>query len=172
MTKQVIALSLRTAAQLPSIPETQRQLAIGRLDAKTRLSIPDLEAMKDAYAFAIVTTHERWEVVEVLDALSLSPYCPAEHIVVSPKGKRQDLGHWRRWRAGFEDGGTPLAAVIDNSEKGPGSVLWPLSNAPDFDNVNLYFWPYDDFVEVPPMQQAIRINRLADTKEYQLATQG
>ena len=172
MSKQVIALSLRTAARLPSIPETQRQVKEGRLDATTRLAVADLEAMKDAFAFAIVTTHERWEVVEVLDALGLSPYCPAKHIIVSPKGKRQDLEHWRRWRAGFEEAGAPLVAVIDNSEKGPGSVLWPLSNAPDFDDVNLYYWPYADVVEVQPMPEAIRIDGLSDTKEYRLTTQG
>ena len=171
MTKQVIALSLRTAAQLPSIPETQRQLAIGRLDAKTRLCLDDLEKMKKTYSFAIVTTHERWEVVEVLEALGLSPYCPAEHIVVSPKGKRQDLSHWRRWRAGFEDQGTPLVAVIDNSGKGPGSVLWPLSNASDFSDTNLYYWPYEGTVEIEPMPEATRINGLTDTKEYELAMQ-
>ena len=172
MSKHVIALSLRTAARLPSIPETQRQVKEGRLDAETRLAVADLEAMKHAYAFAIVTTHERWEVVEVLDALGLSPYCPAEHIVVSPKGKRQDLEHWRRWRAGFAEAGAPLVAVIDNSEKGPGSVLWPLSNARDFDDVNLYYWPYEDVVEVQPMPEAIRISGLSDTKEYLQATQG
>ena len=89
--------------------------------------------------------------------------------MVSPKGKRQDLEHWRRWRAGFAGAGAPLAAVIDNSEKGPASVLWPLSNARDFDDVNLYYWPYPDVVEVQPMPEAIRIDRLSDTKEYRLA---
>lgn len=171
MKKQVIALSLRTAARLPSIPDIQRQVKEGRLDAEPRLAIIDLEAMKHAYAFAIVTTHERWEVMEVLDALGLCPYIPAEHLVVSPKGKRQDLEHWRRWRARFAEAGTPLSAVIDNSEKGPGSVLWPLSNARDFDDVNLYYWPHAEVVNMQPMPGAIRIDRLSDTKEYWLATQ-
>lgn len=170
MARNSIALSLRTAARLPSIPETQRQLAEGRLDAECRLSIADLDAMQDAYLFAIVTTHERWEVVEVLDALGLAPYCPAEYIVVSPKGKRQDLEHWRRWRAGFDAAGAPLAAVIDHSEKGQGSVLWPLSHAPDFAGVNRYYWPYEGVVEAERMPEAIRIDRLSDTKEYRLAT--
>ena len=35
MSKQVIALSARAAAELPSIPETQRQLQEGYLDATT-----------------------------------------------------------------------------------------------------------------------------------------
>ena len=169
MTRKSIALSLRTAARLPSIPETQRQLAEGRLDAESRLSIADLDAMRDAYVFAIVTTHERWETVQVLDALGLTPYCPAERIVIAPKGKRQDLEHWRRWRAGFEEAGAPLAAVIDHSEKGPGSVLWPLSLAPDFAGVNLYYWPYEGVEEAERMPEATRIAGLADTREYRLA---
>lgn len=170
MSRQSIALSMRTAAQLPSIPETQRQLAAGRLDAHSRLAIADLDAMRDAYVFAIVTTHERWEVVEVLAALGLSAYCPAERIVVAPKGKRQDLEHWRRWRAGLAAAGFPLAAVIDHSEQGPGSVLWPLSLAPDFAGVNLYYWPYQGVEEAAWMPEATRIERLSDTREYRLAT--
>lgn len=170
MTRKSIAMSLRTAAQLPSIPETQRQLSEGRLDAQSRLSIAELDAMRGAYVFAIVTTHERWEVVEVLDALGLPAYCPAERIVVAPKGKRQDPEHWRRWRAGLEAAGFPLAAVIDHSEKGPGSVLWPLSLAPDFAGVNLYYWPYEGVTEAERMPEATRIERLSDTREYRLAT--
>ena len=170
MSKQVIALSARAAAELPSIPETQRQLQEGYLDATTRLSIADLEAMKDSYLISIVTTHPRWEVIGVLEKLGLSPYCPAEHIIVAPKGKRQDVDHWRRWRAGFEAAGLPLAAVIDHTGEGSGSVVHALGTAPDFADVSLYFWPYD--ANDQTASTAIGIGGLSDTKEYRLATQG
>ena len=170
MSKQVIALSARAAAQLPSIPETQRQLREGYLDATSRLSIADLEAMKDSYVISIVTTHPRWEVIGVLEKLGLSAYCPSEHIIVAPKGKRQDIDHWRRWRAGFEAAGLTLAAGHRPHGEGAGSVVHALGTASDFADVSLYYWPYD--ANDQTASTAIRIAGLADTKEYRLATRG
>jgi hypothetical protein len=167
MVRKVIALSARAAAQLPSIPETQRQLKAGYLEGSTRIDIRELEVMKRDYVFAIVTTHDRWEVIEVLEKLGLSPYCPSDHIIVSPKGKRQDIDHWRRWRAQFEETGGLLAAVIDHTGSGNGSVVHALGTVPDFTNVNRYFWPYDS--DDRTSSNAIRIDRLSDTYEYKLS---
>jgi len=169
MARKVIALSARAAAQLPSIPETQRQLKAGYLEGSTRLDIRELEAMKRDYVFAIVTTHDRWEVVEVLAKLGLSPYCPSDHIIVSAKGERQNIDNWRRWRAEFEKAGGLLVAVIDHTGSGSGSVVHALGSVPDFENVNRYFWPYDSDDRTP--STAMRIDRLSDTEEYQIATQ-
>ena len=166
MSQQIIALSARTAARLPSIPEINRQLLDGCLDAESRLPIEDLEIMHPQYLFAIVSTHERQELVSVLDTLGLTKYCPHEHIVVSPKGKRQSVECWRRWRDGFAAGGLPLAAVID-----VGGVIESLVQALDFDSVSKYLWPYEA-EEVAPIAGSATITSLRDTAEYRQAAAG
>ncbi len=166
MGRQIIALSARTAARLPSIPEIKRQLAEGYLDAESRLPIDDLEVMHPHYLFAIVSTHDREELVGVLDKLGLTKYCPHEHIVVSPKGKRQSVDYWRQWRDGFADAGVPLAAVID-----VGGVIESLVQASDFDGVSKYLWPYDS-EEVAPISGSTMITSLRDTAEYRQAAAG
>ena len=166
MSRQTIALSARTAAKLPSIPEINRQLAEGNLDAESRLPVEDLEVMHSRYLFAIVSTHERGELVGVLDKLGLTKYCPHEHIVVSPKGQRQSIDHWREWRDGFVAADVPLAAVID-----VGGVIESLVQASDFDGVSKYLWPYaaDDW---QPIAGSTTITSLRDTAEYQQASAG
>ena len=64
----------------------------------------------------------------------------------------------------------PLAAVIDHTGEGSGSVVHALGKSPDFADVSLYFWPYD--ANDQAASTATRIGGLSNTKEYRLATQG
>ena len=166
MPKRMIALSARTALKLPSIPEINRQLAAGYLDAESRLRIPDLQTMHSKYLFGIVSTHEREELVGVLDKLSLTTYCPIEYIVQSPKGKRQSIDYWRKWRDDFGVAGVPLGAVID-----VGAVIDTLVEASDFDHINKYLWPYESD-EVEQIPGSTLITSLRDTSEYQESVKG
>ena len=163
MGRRTIALSARTAAQLPSIPEINAQLAAGRLQAESRLPVADLEVLHPHFDFAIVSTHEREELVQVLDALGLTKYCPHDSIVVSPKGERQNPDYWRRWREGFAAAGAPLAAVIDT-----GSVIEALVGDAAFDDVSKYVWPYEP-EDAAPVAGATVITSLRDMDEFPTA---
>ena len=80
-----------TAATLPLHVEIPGQLAEGRPDGEARLTIPELEVLKDHYVFGIVTTHDYDHTIRVLDLLGTAPYCPASLIVECPMGKRQSV---------------------------------------------------------------------------------